>query len=251
MHKLGGMAGALAVMFSASFAATAVAARTVATGDTCVANATGTQYTLTVSLPANAPQQDGFAVGAQGGAVTDLTIGGIPGTASTTGLPSGTQKAWLFGSPQGVPGASVTINVQADTASAKSFTVAPYDQEHQTWFDAFTCPVSDLTKTTAADFTIGNRFAYNARAHSWGFSITVSGAGTLAVSQNGGIKPLIMARRTKVTRAGAAKMTLATTAAGRAALAKTGVLKLRLSVTFSPADGTKPRTRTLSVTLRK
>src|SRR6476659_4800238 len=105
MRKL--LAGTTAAIVStAALAAGSQAASGVATGDTCVANGTGSAYTLTISLTSGAPQQDGFAVGVKGGTVTRVTIGGIPGKASTSGLPAGTDRAWLYGSPQGVPGAS-------------------------------------------------------------------------------------------------------------------------------------------------
>src|SRR5689334_2639148 len=88
MRKL--LAGtAAAIVSTAALAATSQAASGVATGDTCVANGTGSAYTLTISLTSGAPQQDGFAVGVKGGTVTKLTIGGVPGKAATTGLPAG------------------------------------------------------------------------------------------------------------------------------------------------------------------
>lgn len=250
MHKLWAAAAAVLVAVGAAFAAAAGATSAVATGDTCVANGTGTQYTLTVMLPAGAPQQDGFAVGVKGGSVTKLSIGGIPGKASTSGLPAGTQQAWLGSSPQGVPGAEVPINIHASIANAKSFTVVPYDMAHQTWFDAFACPVSKLANpATAAGFTVSKTFAYNTATRSWGVAVTVPAAGTVNVSQNGGTKQFIFDRRTKVSRAGTARLSLVPTSTGRTTLAKGGMLRVKLSVEFSPASGEKPMTRTMAVTL--
>ncbi len=249
MRKL--LAGtATAIVSTAALAATSQAASGGATGDTCVANGTGSAYTLTINLTSGAPQQDGFAVGVKGGTVTRLTIGGVPGKASTSGLPAGTDRAWLYGSPQGVAGGSVELAVRT-SSPAKSFTVVPYDQEHQQWFDAVTCPVSALAPTTTSGFTVGNRFAYHASAGAWTFSVTLPGPGTLDVSQSGGAKLLIAQHRTTVSRAGTMRVSLGATAAGRAVLARNGRLTVRLSIEFSPKSGIKPTTKTMTVTLAR
>jgi len=249
MRKL--LAGTTAAIVStAALAAGSQAASGVATGDTCVANGTGSAYTLTISLTSGAPQQDGFAVGVKGGTVTRVTIGGIPGKASTSGLPAGTDRAWLYGSPQGVPGASVELAVTT-SSSAQSFTVVPYDQEHQRWFDAVTCPVSRLGPTTTGGFTVKNGLTYDAGANAWTFAVALPGPGTLNVSQNGGAKLLIAQHRTKVSHAGTMRVSLGATSAGRAAIARSGRLSVRLSIEFSPASGSKPTTKTMVVTLTR
>lgn len=248
MRKLCVVTAALIVSI-ATLAATSGATTKVATGDTCVANGSGSAYTLTVNLGANSPQQDGFAVGAKGGNVTKLMIGAVPGKALTDGLPAGTQQAWIFGSPQGVPGASVTITV-GTAAAAKAFTVVPWDQEHQQWFDPIACPVSTLGTKADSAFTIGSRFTYVPAAHAWTLTVKVPGPGTVNVSQNGGTKQLIASHRTKVVR-GTARVTVGTTTAGRAALARGGSLKVRLSIEFSPASGVKPTTKTMAATLAR
>ena len=247
MRKL--WAGTVAVIaLAAALAATSQAVTAVASGDTCVANGNGTSYTLTVSLGAGSPQQDGFAVGVKGGTVTRLTIGGVPGTASTSGLPAGTDQAWLLGSPQGVAGASIALAVTT-MGAAKTFTVVPWDQEHQQWFDAVPCPVSSLGVPVGSAFKVANSFAYKAPSHGWTFSVTVPSPGTINVSQAGGSRLLIAQRRTNIGHAGTVHMMVGTTAAGRSALAKSGALKVRLAVEFSPASGSKPTTKTMAVTL--
>jgi hypothetical protein len=233
----------------AALAATSGATTKVATGDTCVANGSGSAYTLTVNLGAGSPQQDGFAVGVKGGNVTKMMIGAVPGKTLTDGLPGGTQQAWIFGSPQGVPGASVTISVST-AAPAKTFTVVPWDQEHQQWFDPFACQVSTLGTQADSAFTIGRRFTYVPATHAWMFTVKVPGPGTVNVSQNGGAKQLIASHRTKVS-GGTARVAVGTTTAGRAALAKSGNLKIRLSIEFSPSSGVKPTTKTMAATLAK
>ena len=149
-----------------------------------------------------------------------MMIGAVPGKTLTDGLPAGTQQAWIFGSPQGVPGASVTISVST-AAPAKTFTVVPWDQEHQQWFDPFACQVSTLGTQADSAFTIGSRFTYVPAAHAWMFTVKVPGPGTVNVSQNGGAKQLIASHRTKVS-GGTARVAVGTTTAGRAALAKSG-----------------------------
>jgi hypothetical protein len=232
-------------------AAISNAAINAPTGDTCVANGTGTAYTIGITLGANSPEQDGFAFGAQGGTVTRVNIGGVSGgTTSTSNLPANTNLAWLLGSPSAVPGASVTVSVTTSGPISSSFTVVPYDQVHNAWFDPVRCAVSKGTPVPSNKFTIQSRFTYSARAQAWSFFVTLPGPGKVNVNQSGGAKLLITGGRVSATHAGKVKLTLRTTAAGRKALAASGSLKLKLSIEFSPTNG-KPGTKVLTVTLKK
>jgi hypothetical protein len=250
MHRLRAFAAGILVVATASAAAVAQGATAVGTGDACGATGTGTQYTLTVQLPSNAPQQDGFAVGVPGGKVTTLTVGGVPGQAPTN-LPAGTDAAWLMGTPQGVAGAEVTVNIQATVQDAKSFTVVPHASQDQTWLAPITCAVSK-TSAAAEAITVGGQFAYDSASHSWHLSVTVPGPGTVIVSQLGGAKLLLTSRAVKATQAGTTRVTLIQTKAGRAAFAMHAMLHLRLRVQFLPVSaGMAPSTKTLTLTLRR
>jgi hypothetical protein len=225
-------------------------ANAVATGDTCAATGAGTQYTLTVQLPSNAPQQDGFAVGVPGGKVTALTVGGASGQAPAN-LPAGTDAAWLMGTTQGVAGAQLTVNVQTTIQDAKSLTVVPHDEQGQMWFAPLTCAVARPTAVANA-ITVGGQFAYDAVSHSWHMSVTVPGPGTVTVSQLAGSKLLFTSRAVRATQAGTTRVTLVQTKAGRAAFARHAMLDVRLRVQFSPVSvGMAPATKTLTLMLRK
>ena len=89
------------VATAALLVASASGTMRVGTGDTCVANGSGTTYTVVITLPSNAPEQGGFAFGAQGVMVKSAKIavgsggggGSGGGTFTTTNLPANTSGA--------------------------------------------------------------------------------------------------------------------------------------------------------------
>jgi hypothetical protein len=242
----------LAVLLSAAtgLAAAAAGARTAApTGDTCSANGSGRTYAIAIQLGSGSPQQDGFAFGAQGATVTAVKIGGVAkGRAYTANLPANTTAAWLLGSPSAVPGAQVTANVVTNRPVTGAFTVVPYDQQHDTWFDPITCALSK-SPVPKSNFGVQRRFTYDARAHAWSTFVTVPGPGRISYAQKGGAELVIAQGRVAVGHAGKVKLTVRTTPKGREALARAGSLELKLSVEFSPTNG-RPATKVLSLTLR-
>jgi len=227
----------------------AAGAAAAPTGDTCSASGSGTAYALSIQLAPNSPQQDGFAFGAQGATVTAAKIGGVAkGKSYRTNLPANTTAAWLIGSPSAVPGAQVTANVVTDGPVTGGFTVVPYDQEHNTWFDPVTCALSK-SPVPKSSFGVQSHFTYNAGTHAWSTFVTVPGPGKVNVAQKGGTKVLVSQSRVSVGHAGKAKITVRPTAQGRQALGASGSLKVSLSIEFSPPNG-KPATKVLSLTLR-
>lgn len=214
-------------------------------GDTCSATGSGMNYTLTVILGQNSPEQYGFAIGAQGTTVTAASSGNATTTTTTTTtaaptLPSGTTASWRLGQAV-VPGDTVTISVATGATVTSGFTVVPYDQIHNTWFDAVGCQLSKVAPPSNA-FTLGS-FVHKGSV--WAARVKVASAGRLTVAQDGGTKLLVATTRTSVH--GNATATVRLTAAGRRAIAARAV-KLKISVEFEPTNG-KPRTRVVTLTL--
>jgi hypothetical protein len=238
------------VLLSASLLApTAGAAIKAPTGDTCSANGSGTTYAIAIQLGSDSPQQDGFAFGAHGATITSAKIGGVArGQALTSNLPANTTAAWLLGSPAAVPGAQVTANVVTNRPVTGAFTVVPYDQQHNTWYDAVTCAVSK-SPVPKSNFGVQEHFTYNAGTHAWSTFVTVPGPGKVNYSQKGGTKVLIAQGRISVSNAGKVKIAVRATPKGREALAASGSLKVTLNIEFSPTNG-KPENKLLSLTLR-
>jgi hypothetical protein len=248
MRAFRASAAAVALWVGLTASASSAAVTAVPTGDSCVANGSGTAYTITINVGQSSPAQYGYAVGARGGTVTSLQ--GAGGTASTTNLPANTTTAVLLNSTAGVPGASVSLSVKTSRPIASSFVVVPWDQTHGTWFAPLTCAVSRIAATPSSTFTLQNTFTYVPASAGWAVYATLPGSGRVEVAQNGGTKVWIANSRASVSRAGKTKLMVHTTAAGRKALTASGSLKVNLSFEFEPTNG-KPGTRTLTVTLRK
>jgi hypothetical protein len=143
----------------------------------------------------------------------------------------------------------VVANVVTSRPITGAFTVVPYDQQHAVWYDAIKCAVSK-TPVPKSNFTVQQQFTYNAGLHAWSTFVTVPGPGKVNYSQKGGTRPLLSQGRVAANHAGKVKITVRTTAKGREVLAAEGLLKVNLSVEFSPTNG-KPATKLLSLTLRR
>ena len=142
----------------------------------------------------------------------------------------------------------MTANVVTNRPIAGAFTVVPYDQQHDTWYDAITCALSK-SPVPKSNFGVDGHFTYSAGTHAWSTFVTVPGSGKVNYSQKGGTKLLIAQGRVAVSHAGRVKITVRTTPKGREALAASGSLKLKLSIEFSPTNGT-PANKIVSLTLR-
>jgi hypothetical protein len=230
------------------------------TGDACVATGTGFKYTLSITLPASTPEQGGFAVGAPGVKITNLSVadsqGGMQaGAASTQNLPPNTTEAWLFTGPALVAGSTVIASLTTSASVTGSFTVIPLNLQHTTYYDPLVCQHPQGTPTPSNTFSIQHRFVYSSATGTWHAFATVPGSGKLSFSQRrtrpgDTAKLSIAAGRLSVTGAGKVKVTLVPTASGRAELAKSGSITLNLSIEFSPKNG-KPANKLLALTLKK
>jgi hypothetical protein len=244
----------LGVFAPAAFLTGSSGAATLApSGDTCSATGTGTSYTVVINLPANAAEQGSFAFAAPGTTITNINAPGTGGALTTTNLPPNTSAAWHM-TADAVPGQSVTASLATAGPVSGSFRLVPGDARHTTWYDAVVC---SLAKTAAPSnrFSVHKPFTYSAASGTWRGTVVVPGPGkvlyvhrTLAV--HGTPKPLIWGGKVTTWRAGKVTIGLKPTPAGRAQLAKAGVLRLSLNVEFSPKSG-KPSNKVIGLTLRK
>lgn len=220
-------------------------------GDTCTASGNGTAYALQITLPPNAVEQGAFAFGAPGGAtVTGIKITGNPGTYSTNNLPGNTSATWVL-TNAAVPGSQVSAVVTTNHSISGSFTVVPATAttsgQPMTYFDPIACAIIKGSAPPSNAFSVQAHLTFS--AGTWHFFVTVPGAGRVTVAGKSSPKLLIRTRTIPV-KAGKTKLTIIPTAAGKAALAATGSIKLTLAIEFSPTGG-KPATKTIAVTLRK
>ena len=260
MRRFRGVVAAI-VVAPVFVAAPAGAAAQVPTGDTCTAVGSGTSYTLTIALPANAPQQGGFAFGARGVKVTNINIAGDTGSLSTQNLPPNTTGQWLMSNAPR-PGDSVTVVVATSGPVTGSFRViAASSPPSSTYFAQFLCSVSHGTPVPGNLFTVDQHVTYSSASGSWHLLVTVPGPGTVtgiqAVASAAGsqskprpVKYLIQARGVVATSAGTFTLTLRPTAGGNAALKKSASIKLKMTVAFNPKEG-KPAAKVLTLTLKK
>ena len=250
------------VFVSAMVAVAPVAAAGQAsTGDTCTAAGSGSSYTLTITLAANAPQQGGFAFGARGVKVTNINITGETGSLSTLSLPPNTTGQWLMSNPPR-PGESVTAVLATSGPVTGAFRViAASSPPSGTFFAEFLCPVSHGTPVPSNVFTIGKQVTYSSVARAWHLRVTVPGPGTVtgiqavATAAGSGSKPVagmasIQSRTLVATSAGTFTLTLRPNALGNTALTKSGSIKLKLIVAFNPKDG-KSAAKVMALNLKK
>jgi hypothetical protein len=239
---------------AALFAATSGAMTEAPTGDTCVVNGSGTTYTVSITLGSSGPEQGGFAFGVPGAKVTGIKITGTQG-ASTSILAPRTTAALRLGAAA-VPGASITASLTTSgPVTAGSFRLVPMNSQH-TYLDAVLCAFpQNTTPTPSNKFTVQRPFAYSSATGTWHAFATVPGSGRLNFNQkmvmsSGMTKPLIQSGKISMSSAGKVKLTLKPTAAGNAALRKSGSIKLNLTIEFSPKSG-PPSNKLLTLTLKK
>jgi hypothetical protein len=234
----------------------------VPSGNTCTAAGSGTSYTLSITLAANASEQGGFAVGAPGVKVTNIILpnssggggGSQAGTLTTQSLPANTTAAWIMANPALVPGSTVSASLTTSAPVTGSFiTLVPANAQHTSYFDAIQCSLSKVTPVSNK-FTVRKAVTYNAGTGTWRIPVTVSAPGKLiynhrTLAPGGTPKPLIQSGRVNV-KPGAVTLNLKPSAAGRAALKASGSIKLNLSVEFSPTGG-KPANKVVTLNLRR
>ena len=250
------------IALAACCVASAGAVVHVPSGNTCSAAGSGTAYTLTINLPANAGEQGGFAVGAPGVKVTNISLpnssggggGSQAGTLSTQGLPANTTAAWLLANPALVPGSTVSASVTTSAPVTGAFiTLVPANSQHTAYFDAIQCSLTKVAPVSNK-FTVRKAVTYNAATGTWRIPVTVSGPGKLMYSHRtlaagGTPKPLIQTGRVNV-KPGSVTLNLKPSAAGRAALKASGSIKFNLSIEFSPTGG-KPANKVVTLNLKR
>ena len=243
-----------ALVSAALFAATSSAVTQSPAGDTCAVNGNGTTYTVVISLGASSPEQGGFAFGVPGAKVTGIKITGTQG-ASTSILAPKTTAAWRLDAAA-VPGASISASLTTSgPVTAGSFTLVPMTSQH-TYLDAVLCACPQNTALTPSNkFTVQSHFAYSSATGTWHSLATVPGSGKLKFNQkmvvsSRMVNPLIQGGKLSISSAGKIKLTLKPTAAGKAALNKSGSIKLNLTIEFSPLSG-PPANKLLTLTLKK
>ncbi|HEY3922868.1 MAG TPA: hypothetical protein VGL76_12255 [Gaiellaceae bacterium] len=251
MRKLWAAGAVLAL--AALLAAPSGATTKAASGDTCTASGAGPAYALTITLPANATEQAGFAFGATGVKVMRIKDPGNPGKFSTQGLPANTTAVWLFsGTPAAVAGSQVTATVTMTRSISGSITVVPASATTNgapmTFYDPIACTVVKGAPTPVTKFVVHGPFVYLKSQKLWQSYVSVPGPGRVNIGAKGSPKPLIHDRTYAARGAGKIRISLVPTNAGAAAMAD-GMIKLHLSVEFSPRGG-RPLSKLVPLTLR-
>jgi hypothetical protein len=223
-------------------------------GDTCSVTGSGTSYTVVINIPANGVEQGAFAFGAAGGTVTNIVSSATQGALSTTGVPANTTAAWIMPAAA-VPGSSVSASVATSGPIKGAFTVVPGNRDHTAWFDPIVCQHPVGTPVPSNRFTVQKQLTYNAKTGVWREVVTVPGPGKLSyahrtLAPKGTPTPLIWSGKVSTWKAGKVMLTLKPTPAGRAALAKSGTIRLNLNIQYSP-NGGKPANKVVTLSLRK
>ena len=177
------MRGFLAVLTGVSAVAAALATgsgavATAPSGDTCSVSGSGTAYTITVMLPANAPEQGAFAIRSAGHAIANLNVASNSGMLSKTSGPDGKSTAWVLDT-SAVPGATVSAAVTTDTAltGKSTFIVTPGNMDRSSWYDAILCQFPKGTPVPSSNFTAQKKATYNAATGTWREAVTLPGPG--------------------------------------------------------------------------
>jgi hypothetical protein len=241
---------------AAALSASAGATANAPTGDTCTVNGSGTAYTITINIPSNGPEQGAFAVGSKGVTVGKIDASATPGSFSTTGGPAGASTAFVLNNTA-VPGASVTVAVTTSgpLPASGTFTITPANFDHTTWFNPVVCTFPNGTPVPSNKFTAQKKATYSATTGTWREAVVLPGPGKVnfvhkTIAAGGTPRPLIKSGRMSVSKAGKVTLTLRPTAAGMAALTKSGTIKLDLNIEFSPTNG-KPANKVVTLTLKK
>lgn len=249
----------------------------VASGDTCTASGNGSQYTLRINIPGGGQQQYGFAVRADGGTVTNISIPGANGNFSTAvaSLAPNTTAGWFSDAP--LPAnAVVTI---ATSGTLKSLTIVPSfnasavnggstpatGQTQPTtgapsFLDPVTCTMSATAPARTASLTVAPRATWSSSSRAWKLAVTVPNAGIVSAKQlmwtstgayGTGVvaKPFVQAHRVSAKAPGSVTLTLKPTPRGQAALETSGSFTVPLQVTFDAGSG-KAAHRNVTLTLR-
>jgi hypothetical protein len=240
------------------------AASQAASGDTCTAAGSGTNYTLVVTLPSTVSEQGAFAFGASGVTIKSIRSQGTQGSFSTQALPSATTGAWDLTGAAAPAGSSVTVALTTSGSVTGSFTVVPASSASSgtpvTYFDPIVCEVTKVT-VPSSKLTVNRHVSYDRAAGVWHLAVTISGAGKVSAIQleptvgTGGTatvtaKSLVQSKSKTLKSGGKVTLALKPTSSGLAALKAKGSIKAKLTVAFDPKDA-KSVTKIISLTLVK
>jgi hypothetical protein len=249
------LSGTVTAVVTAAALLSAGAGGTVetASGDSCTATGSGNSFALSITIPAGAPAQGGFAVGVPQSAIMDMTIQSNSGTLSKTALPANTTLGETPSSPLPT-GGTLTVNVetQLSVGIAGPFTIVPMSSPAGSYYDAILCKLPAVA-APSNHFSVKTGAAYRAATGTWTKAVAVPGPGTVSAAQiatkDGPFKRLVANASVHAGKAGTVKLVLRPTAAGKAALKSNGKLSVRLVVTFKPVDGRSGK-QTVALTLR-
>lgn len=256
MNKLWGIALALATA-TALLAPTANAAMRVGSGDTCTYSGSGTAYTVDILAGAGV-QEYGFAVGAPGVIVKNISISGVNGNFGTSSMPSGANGNW-GGWTSDVPlTGSLVATLTVSGAPTGKFAIVPLGQS-QSQYNKVACTLHVNPAKPSVDIEV-TRVRYSASAHGWHLLVKVPVAGTLSAVQPipTNITPVLLLKQKALVQThsigtktgGLITLTLKPTSSGQVMLAAKSMIKVKLRVTFDARSGLSTH-KTVSLTLRR
>jgi len=254
VRRLTTFAGLLASV--AALAAAADARPYAPSGDTCTYSGAGGLYTVRI-VTGSGVQQYGFAFGAPGLTVTNVSIPGQNGGFTGGKLASGTTGAWVSDTP--MTGSLVATLTVGGTATGP-VVIVPTASGQSSYYDPVTCTVATSATGGATArkiaFTVAPTASWSAIARGWHLTVSVPAPAIVSAKQplakNATTKPrpLVQARRVASKTGGTVTLTLKATPAGQAILAAEQSLTVRMAVTVDTNDGREAH-KTVRLTLRK
>jgi hypothetical protein len=246
---------AIALVAAAFLAPAATAHTNVVSGDTCTYNGSGSAYTVNIVSGAGV-QQNGFAFGANGLTISNVSISGKNGNYTTANLPTGTTAGWS--SDEQLTG-SLAVTLTVSGTLSGNILIIPTSSSSATTYDTVTCALRTNPAKPALDIHV-KAPSYSKSAHAWRLLVNVPVAGTLSAVQplptnitpikQLTAKALVQTHSIGTKTGGMLTLTLRPTSSGSIALASKSVIKVKLRVTFNAKDGRSAH-KTVSLALRR
>jgi hypothetical protein len=220
-------------------------------GDTCSYTASGGVNSVKITTAGGA-EQYGFAFATPGLALTNVVIPGQNGNFTTAKLPASTSGAWISDTPMT---GTISATLSGNGALSGPVVVVPSASGQNSYFDPITCKAGIPTEKTVS-FTVNHRATYSKAARGWHLVATipvpgtVSAKQTLATSISDRPDPDVLVKREALKTGGKVTLLVRTTPRGDRVLAREGVLKIKLTVTFDARDG-RENHKTFSLALRR
>jgi hypothetical protein len=243
---------AIALAAAAFFVPAAGAQTQVVSGDTCTYNGSGSNYTVNIVSGAGA-QQTGFAFGANGLTISNVSISGKNGNFTTTNLPAGTSAGWS--SDEQLTG-SIAATLTTSGTLAGNILIVPMGSNAS---NTVTCSLRTNPAKPALSIHV-KAPSYSTKARAWRLLVSVPVAGMLSAVQPlaTNITPvnqlkaraLVQTHSIGTKTGGMLTLTLRPTSSGSTVLASKSVIKVKLRVTFNAMDGRSTH-KTVSLALRR